>query len=162
MARFRRAPASADPHSSLQGHSQGIKIFRYDGQHIVDQIMVPLKPHDGETAEEIARREEQEKQLRENPAFDAHRGDLVCLCRFSRCRARELTSGLPTQHQTLLDYALSVGVEVKQGINVSAYEESATGASVIVNGEKHTADCVIGADGEHPLAWNAPMKHRRD
>lgn len=39
--------------------------------------MVPLKAHDGETSEEIKRREEQERQLRENPAFDAHRGDLV-------------------------------------------------------------------------------------
>ncbi|ORY72417.1 hypothetical protein BCR35DRAFT_326278 [Leucosporidium creatinivorum] len=110
----------------IMPNAGSIKIWRYDGVHIVDQIMVPLKAHDGETAEEIQQREEQEKQLRENPAFDAHRGDL---------------------HQVLLDYAVSVGVEVKQGINVSAYEETATGASVIINGERHTADLVIGADG---------------
>lgn len=40
-----------------------------------------------------------------------------------------------------------MGVEVKQGIAVSAYEETDSGASVIIDGVPHTADVVIAADG---------------
>lgn len=108
--------------------------------------MVPLKAHEGETAEEIKQREEQEKQLREHPAFDAHRGDLVSIC--PTYKGATLTDSAALQHHVLLNYAVSVGVEVKQGINVSAYEETATGASVVIDGNKHTADLVIGADGQ--------------
>ncbi|GJN87640.1 hypothetical protein Rhopal_000595-T1 [Rhodotorula paludigena] len=105
---------------------RGLSINRFDGKFIVDQKPPPLVPREQETDADRERREAEEKYTRENPAFDAHRGDL---------------------HQTLLDYAQSVGVEVKQGVAISAYNETETGASVIIDGVAHTADVVIAADG---------------
>ncbi|BGO96916.1 hypothetical protein JCM10021v2_000552 [Rhodotorula toruloides] len=121
-----RWPKLFDTLDPLCGHSRGLSILRYDGRWIVDQKPPPLVPRDQETDEDRQRREAEEKYTRENPMFDAHRGDL---------------------HQTLLDYAKSVGVEVKQGIAVTAYEETDTGASVLIDGIPHTADVVIAADG---------------
>ncbi|GAA6008494.1 hypothetical protein JCM10207_007132 [Rhodosporidiobolus poonsookiae] len=123
IGRWPQLHETLDP---LCGHSRGLSIFRYDGKHIVDQKPPPLVPRDQETEEDSLRREAEEKMGRETPSYDAHRGDL---------------------HQTLLDYAKSVGVEVKQGIQVSAYEENEDGASVIIDGKRHTADVVIAADG---------------
>ncbi|GAA5982305.1 hypothetical protein JCM11641_002003 [Rhodosporidiobolus odoratus] len=121
-----RWPNFFDTLDPLCGHSRGISIYRWDGKHIVDQKPPPLVPKELETEEERLRREAEEKATRESPAFDAHRGDL---------------------HQTLLDYAISVGVDVRQGVSVGAYEETDHGASVIIDGVPHTADVVIAADG---------------
>ncbi|BGP30964.1 hypothetical protein JCM10296v2_002726 [Rhodotorula toruloides] len=121
-----RWPQLFDTLDPLCGHSCGLSILRYDGKWIVDQKPPPLVPRDQETDEDRQRREAEEKYTRENPMFDAHRGDL---------------------HQTLLNYAKSVGVEFKQGLAVKAYEETDTGASVLIDGVPHTADVVIAADG---------------
>ncbi|GAA6050182.1 hypothetical protein JCM3770_000442 [Rhodotorula araucariae] len=121
-----RWPNLYDTLDPMCGHSRGLSINRFDGKWIVDQKPPPLVPREQETDEDRLRREAEEKYTRENPMFDAHRGDL---------------------HQTLLDYAKSVGVDVKQGIAVSAYQETDTGASVIIDGVAHTADVVIAADG---------------
>ncbi|GAA5837196.1 hypothetical protein JCM11251_005282 [Rhodosporidiobolus azoricus] len=121
-----RWPQLFDTLDPMCGHSRGLSIYRWDGKFIVDQKPPPLVPRDQETPEDTERREAEEKAFRESPMFDAHRGDL---------------------HQTLLNYARSVGVEVCQGVAVAAYEETDTGASVVINGTRHTADVIIAADG---------------
>ncbi|GAA6034416.1 hypothetical protein JCM8097_002715 [Rhodosporidiobolus ruineniae] len=121
-----RWPQLFDTLDPLCGHSRGLSILRWDGKHIVDQKPPPLAPRDRETDEDRMRREAEEEATRESPAFDAHRGDL---------------------HQILLDYAISVGVDVRQGVAVSAYEETDSGASVIIDGVHHSADVIIAADG---------------
>ncbi|GAA5912597.1 hypothetical protein JCM6882_004812, partial [Rhodosporidiobolus microsporus] len=121
-----RWPQLFDTLDPMCGHSRGLSIYRWDGKHIVDQKPPPLVPRDQETPADTERREAEEKAFREAPTFDAHRGDL---------------------HQTLLDYARAVGVDVRQGVAVAAYEETDTGASVVINGTRHTADVIIAADG---------------
>lgn len=96
----------------------GIDIRRFDGKWLTEQKPPPL------TSQEQA--EEEEKMRRKSPLFDAHRGDL---------------------HQILLDYAKEIGVDVRQGVMVSSYDETDKDAAVIVNGERIAADLVIAADG---------------
>lgn len=64
----------------LCGHARGIKILRWDGKHIVDQMTPTPTDEAGWEAERAARRE--------SPDFDAHRGDLVSF----RCEATRSSS----------------------------------------------------------------------
>ena len=50
-------------------------------------------------------------------------------------------------HQTLLDYATKLGVDVILASPVTAVFESDTGAGVRVRGETFVADCVLAGDG---------------
>ncbi|EPQ61262.1 FAD/NAD P-binding domain-containing protein [Gloeophyllum trabeum ATCC 11539] len=71
------------------------------------------------------------EQKMENPLYGAysyngHRGDL---------------------HSMLFDYAQSLGIEIRLGQDVSEYWETDSEAGVISNGERISADAVVGADG---------------
>ena len=50
-------------------------------------------------------------------------------------------------HEALFYYAQTIGVEIRLGQDVSEYWENAQEAGVISNGERLTADMVVGADG---------------
>lgn len=82
----------------------------------------------------------------------SHTGKLVS--------SQPLPQGLYNSHQyngnrgeiyaALLEYAQSIGVEVRFGQNVEEYYEvegERGRAEVVVNGEKMEADVVVGADG---------------
>ena len=67
------------------------------------------------------------------PTYDGNRGEL---------------------HEALYYYAKAVGVEIRLGQNVSEYwedEENGT-AGVVANGERISADMVVGADGARSKA----------
>lgn len=141
-----RWPGLYETLDPLCGHSPGLKTYRWDGQLILDQTFVPPVAHAGETAEEKEKRAAYDAMRKEAPMFDCHRGDLVSPS-FPRFIVL-LTQTVFVQHQTLLDYAISVGVQVKQGVAIAAYEEDESGPSVVIDGENIRADVVIGADGE--------------
>lgn len=50
-------------------------------------------------------------------------------------------------HKIIFDYALSQGVEIRLGQQVSEYFENDREAGVISNGERIFGDVVFGADG---------------
>ena len=50
-------------------------------------------------------------------------------------------------HRVLLDYAKSVGIEIKLGQNVTSYFEEDTCGGIEVGGERITADVVLSAEG---------------
>jgi 2-polyprenyl-6-methoxyphenol hydroxylase-like FAD-dependent oxidoreductase len=49
-------------------------------------------------------------------------------------------------------YALSLGLDIRLGSRITEYFESETGAGVIVDGERISADCVLACDGVHSKA----------
>lgn len=50
-------------------------------------------------------------------------------------------------HRILYDHALSQGVEIRLGQNVSEYFQTEHGAGVVSNGERIEADVILAADG---------------
>jgi 2-polyprenyl-6-methoxyphenol hydroxylase-like FAD-dependent oxidoreductase len=63
--------------------------------------------------------------------YPAHRGDLAMM---------------------FYQHACELGIEFHFGCRVTEYWENDTEAGIIVNNEKFTADCVLGADGIHSKA----------
>ncbi|TFK48066.1 monooxygenase [Heliocybe sulcata] len=59
-------------------------------------------------------------------SYNGHRGDL---------------------HKMLFEHAQSLGIEIRLGQDVSEYWETETEGGVIANGERLSADLVVGADG---------------
>lgn len=47
------------------------------------------------------------------------------------------------------EYAISLGIKITMGVRVTDYSENAHEAAVVVNGRRHVADAIIGADGVH-------------
>jgi len=118
---YARWPGFYDVVDACCGHARGIRIRRWDtGQILATQ----LQPDRDTLSQE--ERDNEDKMRREAPTLDIHRGDL---------------------HAALLRYCRESGVEFQQGVRISAYEETDKDASVIINGEKVTADVVLAADG---------------
>ncbi|KAK9796563.1 putative FAD-binding domain-containing protein [Seiridium cardinale] len=51
--------------------------------------------------------------------------------------------------KVLVDFAKSLGIKFNMASRVEEYFETDSGAGIVVNGVKHTADVVLGADGIH-------------
>jgi len=54
--------------------------------------------------------------------------------------------------KVLSNHAISLGIDIRRGVNVEEYFETDTEAGVIVDGERITADCVLACDGVHSKA----------
>ncbi|EJU03229.1 FAD/NADP-binding domain-containing protein [Dacryopinax primogenitus] len=55
-------------------------------------------------------------------------------------------------HKILMDHAIGMGIDLRFGQQVTEYWETDDAAGVVANGERLTADVVIGADGVHSKA----------
>jgi 2-polyprenyl-6-methoxyphenol hydroxylase-like FAD-dependent oxidoreductase len=58
----------------------------------------------------------------------------------------------------MYEYAISLGVKFTFGARVSEYFETEGSAGIVINGQKHEGDFVIGADGVHSRARNFVTK----
>ena len=54
--------------------------------------------------------------------------------------------------QTMVDYAESLGIDIRRGKRITEYWETNTEAGIIADGEKFSADCVLACDGVHSKA----------
>ncbi|KAF2464336.1 putative monooxygenase [Lindgomyces ingoldianus] len=55
-------------------------------------------------------------------------------------------------HEIVWNHAISIGVDIRLGMKVSEYFETDTGAGVVVNGEKVSADVILAGDGVRSTA----------
>ncbi|EMC92057.1 hypothetical protein BAUCODRAFT_274906 [Baudoinia panamericana UAMH 10762] len=62
-------------------------------------------------------------------------------------------------HKIVFDHALEQGVEIRLGQQVTEYFETETEAGVVCNGERLTADVVLGADGVRSKARTLVLGH---
>jgi hypothetical protein len=58
----------------------------------------------------------------------------------------------------MYEYAISLGVKFTFGARVTEYFETERSAGIVINGQKHEGDFVIGADGVHSKARNFVTK----
>lgn len=56
--------------------------------------------------------------------------------------------------QWMYNYALSLGIEFQFSSRISEFFEDESSAGIIIDGQRHSADFVIGADGVHSKARN--------
>ncbi|TVY73363.1 FAD-dependent monooxygenase roqM [Lachnellula suecica] len=97
----------------------------------IDLSEYGFKIHKYDTGEVVSHQKSPPKD-ETSPALNGHRGEL---------------------HQIVFDYALSLGIEIKLGKRAKAYFEDDDKAGVeFEDGEKVTADMVIGSDGVRSIA----------